>query len=151
MGISTRNYEGYSDPTAYAAVRNMESDQKKLRIEYPNGYMELHLDHFFPANVQRAKKIFILISRYCSDAEKRRLLDYLQQRIKKAEQQERTFQAKVDAAAEEYAKLQELPESQVRIVKIEYREHQAKLKAARNIKKLLIRNMELFREKWRDA
>ena len=44
MGISRNNGEGYPDPTAHIAVRNVEADAKKLKINYPTGYIELNLE-----------------------------------------------------------------------------------------------------------
>ena len=60
MGISRTNGEGYPDPTAHIAVRNVEADAKKLKINYPTGYIELNLEHFFPCPQAKAKKVFRL-------------------------------------------------------------------------------------------
>ena len=39
MGISRYNSEGYADPTAYEAIRNIES----FRVDHPNGYIEVNV------------------------------------------------------------------------------------------------------------
>jgi len=62
MGISRNNGEGYPDPTAHIAVRNVEADAKKLKINYPTGYIELNLERFFPCPQSKAKKVFRVAS-----------------------------------------------------------------------------------------
>lgn len=93
MGISRKNGEGYPDPTAHIAVRNVETDAKKLKINYPTGYIELNLDRFFPCTVKTARKVFKLICTYCSQSEKSRLLLYLKQREKNYQAQKKMYLA----------------------------------------------------------
>ena len=50
MGISRYNSEGYADPTAYEAIRNIES----FRVDHPNGYIEVNMETFFPCTTTKA-------------------------------------------------------------------------------------------------
>ena len=52
---------------------------EKIRIEYETGWMELNIEAFFPCTIQKARKVFPLISRYCSDADKEELLSILRE------------------------------------------------------------------------
>lgn len=52
---------------------------ERIRIEYETGWMELNIEAFFPCTVQKARKVFPLISRYCSDADKKELLSILRE------------------------------------------------------------------------
>ena len=52
MGISRYNSEGYADPTAYEAIRSIET----FRVDHPNGYIEVNLETFFPCTHTKAKK-----------------------------------------------------------------------------------------------
>ncbi len=77
MGISYYNGSGYPDPTAHFAVRNIEEEEKILHIQYPTGYMDIRMDKFFPATLDRAKKVFRLMARYTLEEEQDRLFRYL--------------------------------------------------------------------------
>ena len=77
MGISKYNAEGYYDPTAYEGIRQADANARKLKINYPTGYMELNLDCFFPCPLDKARKVFALIHRYSLEADKDRLLAFL--------------------------------------------------------------------------
>ena len=77
MEISKYNAEGYYDPTAYEGIRQADANARKLKINYPTGYMELNLDYFFPCTLDKARKVFSLIHRYSSEADKDRLLAFL--------------------------------------------------------------------------
>lgn len=77
MGISRYNAEGYYDPTAYEGIRQADADDRKLKITYPTGYMELNLDWFFPCSPDKARKVFSLIHRYSPETDKGRLLAFL--------------------------------------------------------------------------
>lgn len=77
MGISYYNGSGYPDPTAHFAVRNIEREGKRLHIQYPSGAMDIRIDKFFPATLDRAKKVFRLIAKYSCGEEQKRLLQYL--------------------------------------------------------------------------
>ena len=77
MGISKYNAEGYYDPTAYEGIRQADANARKLKINYPTGYMELNLDYFFPCTLDKARKVFSLIHRYSSEADKDRLIAFL--------------------------------------------------------------------------
>ena len=50
-----------------------------LRIEYATGYMELIVEAFFPCKLPVARKIALLINRYCSDEVKTELLSELRE------------------------------------------------------------------------
>lgn len=52
---------------------------EKIRIEYETGWMELNVGAFFPCTVQKARKVFPLISRYCPDADKAELMSVLRE------------------------------------------------------------------------
>lgn len=45
-----------------------------LRIDYDTGYMELNVEAFFPCTMQKARIIFPLIGRWCSDSVKAELM-----------------------------------------------------------------------------
>ena len=50
-----------------------------LRIEYATGYMELIVEAFFSCKLPVARKIALLINRYCSDEVKTELLSELRE------------------------------------------------------------------------
>ena len=78
MGINRYNGEGYSDPTAFEAIRNSEC----FRITHPTGYLELNTEKFFPCTVEKGKKVFKLVREHCSEAQKQELLALLLRKAK---------------------------------------------------------------------
>jgi len=128
MGISRYNSEGYPDPTAHMAFRNMEADRNKFRIDYHRGYMELNLDSFFPCPQDKAKKVFRLIHRYSSETDKKRLLDYLNRRAAAYMQQKKESRSRAESASKPY----------------EYNYHMARAREAEREKKMLLRNIKNF-------
>lgn len=130
MGISRNNGEGYPDPTAHIAVRNVEADAKKLKINYPTGYIELNLERFFPCPQAKAKKVFRLIHRYCSHADKTRLLEFMTRRVAYYDSREANSMKK--AASVEHA--------------YEYKYHIAQAKEADRQREMLQRNIDNFKE-----
>ena len=78
MGISRYNSEGYADPTAYEAIRNIET----FRVDHPNGYIEVNMETFFPCTNTKAKKLFRLVRTYCSKAQQEELLVALVRKAK---------------------------------------------------------------------
>lgn len=78
MGISRYNSEGYADPTAYEAIRNIET----FRVDHPNGYIEVNVDTFFPCTNTKAKKLFWLVRDNCSEAQQKELLVALVRKAK---------------------------------------------------------------------
>ena len=78
MGISRYNSEGYADPTAYEAIRNIES----FRVDHPNGYIEVNVETFFPCTNTKARKLFRLVRAYCSEAQQEELLAALVRKAK---------------------------------------------------------------------
>lgn len=101
MGISRYNASGYLDMTAHLAVQNMEREEKVLHIEYPTGYMNIRMDVFFPCTVKRADKLFRIVRRYCTPADKARLLDALRYLEKKYADKERFYSIQVQTTTEE--------------------------------------------------
>lgn len=101
MGISRYNASGYLDMTAHLAVQNMEREEKVLHIEYPTGYMNIRMDVFFPCTVKRADKLFRIVRRYCTSADKARLLDALRCLEKKYTDKERFYSIQVQTATDE--------------------------------------------------
>lgn len=77
MGISYYNGSGYPDPTAHYAVRHLEEEEKMLHIEYPTGHMDIRMDKFFPATLDRARKLFRLMAMHSSYEEQKHLLVFL--------------------------------------------------------------------------
>ena len=130
MGISRNNGEGYPDPTAHIAVRNVEADAKKLKINYPTGYIELNLERFFPCPQSKAKKVFRLIHRYCTQTDKTRLLEFMTRRVAYYDSREANSMKK--AASDEHA--------------CEYKYHIALAKAAARQREMLQRNIDNFKE-----
>lgn len=129
MGISKYNAEGYYDPTAYEGIRNAEADARKLKIIYPTGSMELNLDYFFPCTLDKARKVFLLINEYSSDADKTRLLTFLQKLENKYAAQMRDYAEK----AKSYP-----------VNSSEFREYIAMFKDARRLRQRTVRNIEIF-------
>lgn len=78
MGISRCNSEGYADPTAYEAIRNIET----FRVDHPNGYIEVKVDGFFPCPVAKARKLFKLVRLHCSQEQQDELLVALVRKAK---------------------------------------------------------------------
>lgn len=101
MGISRYNASGYLDMTAHLAVQNMEQEEKVLHIEYPTGYMNIRMDVFFPCTVKRADKLFRIVRRYCTPADKTRLLESLRSLEKKYSDKERFYSIQVQTTTEE--------------------------------------------------
>lgn len=101
MGISKYNASGYLDMTAHLAVQNMEREEKVLHIEYPTGYMNIRMDVFFPCTVKRADKLFRIVRRYCTPADKARLLESLRSLEKKYADKERFYSMQVQTTTEE--------------------------------------------------
>ena len=54
-----------------------------IRIDYPNGYMNLVLDEFFPCTIKAARIMFPLINRYAAETEKEKLRNHLTQYAEK--------------------------------------------------------------------
>lgn len=92
MGISYYNGSGYPDPTAHLAVRHIEEEEKMLHINYPTGHMDIRMDKFFPAPLDRAKKLFRLMAQYCSRDEQIRLFQYLASMRQKLKDREVSYQ-----------------------------------------------------------
>jgi len=130
MGISRNNGEGYPDPTAHIAVRNVEADAKKLKINYPTGYIELNLERFFPCPQTKAKKVFRLIHRYCTQTDKTRLLEFMTRRVAYYDSREANSMKK--AASVEHAYV--------------YKYHIAQAKEAARQREMLQRNIDNFKE-----
>lgn len=130
MGISRNNGEGYPDPTAHIAVRNVEADAKKLKINYPTGYIELNLERFFPCPQSKAKKVFRLIHRYCTQTDKTRLLEFMTRRVAYYDSREANSMKK--AASDEHA--------------YGYKYHIAQAKTAARQREMLQRNIDNFKE-----
>ena len=131
MGISYRNGSGYPDPTAYEAVRLMEAEARILRIEYPTGYIELNMEAAFPATLDRAKKIFRLVHRYCDEADQRRLLGFLAKKEQHYAAQAQTFLQKVANSKPHSA---------------DEHQHESRSREALRLQQRTHRNIELFRE-----
>lgn len=95
MGISYYNSSGYPDPTAHYAVRHVEEEEKMLHIVYPKGHMDIRMDKFFPATLDRAKRLFRLMAQYSSSEDQHRLLAFLSRMEQKFEDQEEAYCRKV--------------------------------------------------------
>lgn len=78
MGISRYNSEGYADPAAYEAIRNIET----FRVDHPNGYIEVNVETFFPCTNTKAKELFRLVRANCSEAQQEELLVALVRKAK---------------------------------------------------------------------
>lgn len=98
MGIGGYNAEGYADPTAYYAVQNVEEQEKILHIRYSTGHMDIRMEVFFPATVDRAKKLFRLVRQYSSEKDKQRIWNCLSDKEKKYKSQIQTFMKKMEEA-----------------------------------------------------
>jgi len=129
LGINKYNAEGYYDPTAYEGLRNAEAEARKLKINYPTGYMELNLDCFFPCPLDKARKIFLLIHKYSSEADKDRLIVFLHGLESRYFAQ---MQKCADKATSYPAKSEEC------------REYTSRFKEARRLRQRTARNIELF-------
>lgn len=129
MGISKYNAEGYYDPTAYEGIRNAEADARKLKIIYPTGSMELNLDYFFPCTLDKARKVFLLINEYSSDADKTRLLTFLQKLENKYAAQMRDYADKAKSCPVNSPK---------------FREYATLFKEARRLRQRTARNIDLL-------
>lgn len=67
------NSEGYSDPAAFAAIRNADT----FCIEHPNGMVRIYPDVFFPCTVEKSKKLFRLVRSYCNPEAQEQLLSFM--------------------------------------------------------------------------
>lgn len=100
MGISYYNGSGYPDPTAHYAVRHIEEEEKMLHIQYPMGHMDIRMDKFFPATLDRARKLFRLMVQYSSSEDKHRLLEFLQEKERKLKNQEESYRKQAENSSE---------------------------------------------------
>lgn len=130
MGIGRNNGEGYYDPTAHYAIRNMEEQEKVLRITYPSGYMDIRLEAFFPATLDRARKLFRLVGRYSSEEDKRRIQNCLCKKEKRYQSQMQTFERNAGQAEKKGDK----------------RYWDSRFREAEHLLKRTRRNMELLQE-----
>lgn len=55
MGLSKYNSEGYYDPTAYEGLKGFEESMKVIKLNGPDGYIEMCLDEFFLVVMTRLK------------------------------------------------------------------------------------------------
>ena len=129
MGINKYNVEGYYDPTAYEGIRNAEADARKLKITYPAGCLELNLDQFFPCASDKAEKVFLLIHKYSSDSDKKKLLAFLHD----LKSRYFTKMMKYDNMASSYPAKSE-----------EHRGYISRFKKAKQLHQEITRNIELF-------
>jgi len=125
MGINRYNGEGYSDPTAFEAIRNSEC----FRITHPTGYLELNTEKFFPCTVEKGKKVFKLVREHCSEAQKQELLALLLRKAKFYADTALRLDSRLDDPA--------LPEK-------EYADTFSQLKNARRQHERITRNIEQF-------
>lgn len=129
MGISRYNSEGYSDPTAFEAVRQIEADKKIFKIEYSSGYIELRMDRFFPCTINKAKKISRLIDKYSSEADKERLIAYLKNIAQKYTLQSKQYANKAISYP---------------VASKEAKRYTTMFKEAKRLHKRAVRNIEIF-------
>lgn len=92
MGISRYNSEGYADPTAYEAIRNIET----FRVDHPTGYIEVNVDAFFPCTNIKAKKLFRLVRDNCSEAQQEELLAALVRKAKSVMEEAMSLEGSLD-------------------------------------------------------
>lgn len=130
MGISYKNGSGCPDPTAYYAVQHMEAEEKRLHIRYPTGQMVLEIERFFPCTVAKAKKLSLLLRRYCEKSEKEKLRQFL---VK----QEMNYLSRIKAFQNRAKKIED--ESEKRDLQQRIREGERMLQRIR-------RNIEIFME-----
>ncbi len=95
MGISRYNSEGYADPTAYEAIRNIET----FRVDHPSGYIEVNVETFFPCTTAKAKKLFRLVRANCSEAQKNELLAALIRKAKSCLEEAMSMEGSLDELA----------------------------------------------------
>ncbi len=122
MGISRYNSEGYADPTAYEALRNIDV----FRVDHPTGYIEVKVDSFFPCTNAKAKKLFRLVRNNCSKAQQDELLAALVRKAKSCLEEAMSLEGSLD----------ELPRDPQ-----EYRERLRKFKALTRQHTQLTRNI----------
>lgn len=92
MGISRYNSEGYADPTAYEAMRNIGT----FRVDHPSGYIEISVDTFFPCTNTKAKKLFRLVRANCSEAQQDELLAALVRKAKSCLEEVMSMEGSLD-------------------------------------------------------
>ena len=105
MGISRYNSEGYADPTAYEAIRSIET----FRVDHPNGYIEVNLETFFPCTNTKAKKLFRLVRDNCSEAQQEELLAALVRKAKSCMEEAMSMEGSLDELPRDPKEYQERP------------------------------------------
>jgi len=55
--------------------------EKTLHIEYPAGYMDIRIEKFFPATLERAEKVFRLMRDYSRREDMKMVHDYLFEKL----------------------------------------------------------------------
>lgn len=64
------NEDDYCKSITCDEIQDVEKNIKKLKINYPNGYLEINFEIFFSITLDEAKKIFSLIYKYSTENEK---------------------------------------------------------------------------------
>lgn len=95
MGISRYNSEGYADPTAYEAIRNIGI----FRVDHPTGCIQIKVDSFFPCTTAKARKLFRLVRDYCSKAQQDELLAALIRMAKSCMEEAMRLEGSLDELA----------------------------------------------------
>lgn len=103
MGISRYNSEGYTDPTAYEAIRNIET----FRVDHPSGYIAVNMETFFPCTNTKAKKLFRLVRAYCSEDQQEELLAALVRKAKSCMEEAMRMEGSLDDLARDPQEYQE--------------------------------------------
>jgi len=60
------------------------NEGKILHIKYPTGYMDIRVENFFPATLDRAMMVFRLMHEYSSEEDIKMIYDYLWEKIEES-------------------------------------------------------------------
>lgn len=140
---------------------------KVFEINWFTGHMVLNVDAFFPASVDKAKKVFKLMRQYCSDEQIESLDEYLHQAKVKAFEDGKSYASEYRKYHQKAVDIQEIVDSGklpigLRVSEWELKEYKKDLKEARKSErsyltkakvqerkvKNLDRNIELLHTHW---
>ncbi len=70
---------------------------ERIRINHDSGYLDLNIEAFFPCTIQKAKKVFPLINRFCPCGDRAALMAELTELEKGYEALYQMYEEKISA------------------------------------------------------
>jgi len=106
------------------------NEGKILHIKYPTGYMDIRVENFFPATLDRARMVFRLMHEYSSEEDIKMIYDYLWEKIEESTNDSCEYSVTLSITTD----------------KKEERKAAEGLRKAKSMKKRTERNLELLKK-----